>query len=119
MLGRDDGMGGLSGLCLARARRRWLAQASNRGFLGDWLERLGWLERALYGRLPANSPDISNLPQRLLKYLGRLAALDQMPVIQDDGRDGIDAQLGVKAFTQSDCCRVLARGQKFTGAVRA
>jgi hypothetical protein len=52
-------------------------------------------------RLWVDSPGISNLPQRLLECLGGLAALDQMPVIQDDGRDGIDTLLGVEAFARS------------------
>lgn len=45
-----------------------------------------------------------------------MAALDQVPVIQDDGWDGIDTLLGVKALAGSYFRRVLVGIQNFARA---
>lgn len=95
----------LSGLCLTRARVSGASEVSD------------WLGRVLYGRIAADSPGISNLPQRLFKYLWGLATLDQMPVIQDDGRDGINSLMDVKMLERLGFCHVLVGAQNLARAI--
>src|SRR5690606_10487566 len=70
-------------------------------------------------RLIRPTGSASDLPQSPLECFRCLATLDQMPVIQNDGRDGIDTLLGVEAFAGSYFRLILVGVQNLACAIGA
>src|SRR6185437_4668379 len=57
-------------------------------------------------------------PQELLEDLHRLAALDEVPAVDDDRRHGIDAVIAIEPFASANLRRVFVRFEDLTGPAR-